>query len=61
MPAGNGRTALQIGISVIPATETLERIRELVRAADEGEVELLAGEVMPLLSNHLPDRGEPSQ
>jgi hypothetical protein len=25
------------------------------------QVELLAGEVVPLLSNHVPDRGDPSQ
>src|SRR6266508_4091214 len=41
MAAGNGRTALQFGISVVPATETLERIRELVRAADEGALDLV--------------------
>ena len=41
MAATNGERALQFGISVVPATETLERIGELVRAADQGGVDLV--------------------
>ena len=33
--------ALQVGISVVPATDTLDRIRELVGAADETGLDLL--------------------
>jgi alkanesulfonate monooxygenase SsuD/methylene tetrahydromethanopterin reductase-like flavin-dependent oxidoreductase (luciferase family) len=41
MAAGSGKTALQFGISVVPATETLDRIRELVRTADEAALDLV--------------------
>jgi alkanesulfonate monooxygenase SsuD/methylene tetrahydromethanopterin reductase-like flavin-dependent oxidoreductase (luciferase family) len=41
MAAADGDRALQFGISVVPATETLERIGELVRAADEGALDLV--------------------
>jgi alkanesulfonate monooxygenase SsuD/methylene tetrahydromethanopterin reductase-like flavin-dependent oxidoreductase (luciferase family) len=34
-------TALRFGISVVPATERLDRIRELVRVADEAELDLV--------------------
>ena len=35
------RTGLQFGISVVPATEGLDRIRDLVRAADEAGLDLV--------------------
>ena len=41
MAAGEADTPLQFGISVVPATETLDRIRELVRAADEAALDLV--------------------
>jgi alkanesulfonate monooxygenase SsuD/methylene tetrahydromethanopterin reductase-like flavin-dependent oxidoreductase (luciferase family) len=53
MAAGNGRTALQFGISVVPATETLDRIRELVRAADEGALDLVGIQDHPYQSRFL--------
>jgi alkanesulfonate monooxygenase SsuD/methylene tetrahydromethanopterin reductase-like flavin-dependent oxidoreductase (luciferase family) len=34
-------TGIEFGISVVPATERLDRIRELVRAADEAELDLV--------------------
>jgi alkanesulfonate monooxygenase SsuD/methylene tetrahydromethanopterin reductase-like flavin-dependent oxidoreductase (luciferase family) len=34
-------TALRFGISLVPATERLDRIRELVRVADEAELDLV--------------------
>ena len=42
MAAGDAETTLQFAISLVPATERLDRIRELARAADEW-VETLAG------------------
>jgi alkanesulfonate monooxygenase SsuD/methylene tetrahydromethanopterin reductase-like flavin-dependent oxidoreductase (luciferase family) len=39
--AGNGETTLQFGISLVPATERLDRIREMVRAADEAALDLV--------------------
>jgi alkanesulfonate monooxygenase SsuD/methylene tetrahydromethanopterin reductase-like flavin-dependent oxidoreductase (luciferase family) len=39
--AGNGETTLQFGISLVPATERLDRIREMVRAADEAGLDLV--------------------
>jgi alkanesulfonate monooxygenase SsuD/methylene tetrahydromethanopterin reductase-like flavin-dependent oxidoreductase (luciferase family) len=41
MAPGVGETALQFGISLVPATETLDRIRELVRSADEAALDLV--------------------
>jgi alkanesulfonate monooxygenase SsuD/methylene tetrahydromethanopterin reductase-like flavin-dependent oxidoreductase (luciferase family) len=41
MAAGGAETALQFGISIVPATERLDRIRELVRAADEAALDLV--------------------
>ena len=32
---------MQFGISVLPSTDTLDRIRELVRTADEAELDLV--------------------
>jgi alkanesulfonate monooxygenase SsuD/methylene tetrahydromethanopterin reductase-like flavin-dependent oxidoreductase (luciferase family) len=34
-------TAIQFGISLVPATESLDRIRELVRVADEATLDLV--------------------
>ena len=34
-------TGIHFGISVVPATERLDRIRELVRAADEAALDLV--------------------
>jgi alkanesulfonate monooxygenase SsuD/methylene tetrahydromethanopterin reductase-like flavin-dependent oxidoreductase (luciferase family) len=39
--AGDAETTLQFGISVVPATEKLDRIRELVGAADEAAIDLV--------------------
>jgi alkanesulfonate monooxygenase SsuD/methylene tetrahydromethanopterin reductase-like flavin-dependent oxidoreductase (luciferase family) len=39
--AGDPESALQFGISVVPATETLDRTRELVRTADEAGLDLV--------------------
>jgi len=41
MAGGGGDTALRFGISIVPATEDLERIRELVQAADEAALNLV--------------------
>jgi alkanesulfonate monooxygenase SsuD/methylene tetrahydromethanopterin reductase-like flavin-dependent oxidoreductase (luciferase family) len=41
MAAGGAETALQFGISLVPATEKLDRIRELVRVADEAALDLV--------------------
>jgi len=39
--AGDAETTLQFGISLVPATEKLDRIRELVGAADEAAIDLV--------------------
>jgi alkanesulfonate monooxygenase SsuD/methylene tetrahydromethanopterin reductase-like flavin-dependent oxidoreductase (luciferase family) len=39
--AGDAESTLQFGISVVPATERLDRIREMVRAADEAALDLV--------------------
>jgi alkanesulfonate monooxygenase SsuD/methylene tetrahydromethanopterin reductase-like flavin-dependent oxidoreductase (luciferase family) len=41
MAADGAETALQFGISLVPATESLDRIRELVGAADEAALDLV--------------------
>jgi alkanesulfonate monooxygenase SsuD/methylene tetrahydromethanopterin reductase-like flavin-dependent oxidoreductase (luciferase family) len=41
MAADGAETALQFGISLVPATEGLDRLRELVRAADEAALDLV--------------------
>jgi alkanesulfonate monooxygenase SsuD/methylene tetrahydromethanopterin reductase-like flavin-dependent oxidoreductase (luciferase family) len=41
MAAGDAETALQFGISLVPATEGLDRMRELARAADEAALDLV--------------------
>jgi alkanesulfonate monooxygenase SsuD/methylene tetrahydromethanopterin reductase-like flavin-dependent oxidoreductase (luciferase family) len=41
MRAGDRETALQVGISIVPATDKLDRIRDLVRTADEGALDLV--------------------
>ena len=41
MAAGGAETAIQFGISLVPATERLDRLRELVRAADEAALDLI--------------------
>jgi alkanesulfonate monooxygenase SsuD/methylene tetrahydromethanopterin reductase-like flavin-dependent oxidoreductase (luciferase family) len=41
MPAGDGETAVRVGISVVPATETLDRVRELVRTADDAALDVV--------------------
>jgi alkanesulfonate monooxygenase SsuD/methylene tetrahydromethanopterin reductase-like flavin-dependent oxidoreductase (luciferase family) len=41
MAAGDGERALRFGISIVPATETLDRIRELVRTADDAALDLV--------------------
>jgi alkanesulfonate monooxygenase SsuD/methylene tetrahydromethanopterin reductase-like flavin-dependent oxidoreductase (luciferase family) len=41
MGAGDRETAVQFGISVVPATESLDRIRELVRTADQAALDLV--------------------
>src|SRR5437763_17194102 len=38
---------LRFGISVVPATEQLDRIRELVRVADEAELDLVGIQDQP--------------
>jgi alkanesulfonate monooxygenase SsuD/methylene tetrahydromethanopterin reductase-like flavin-dependent oxidoreductase (luciferase family) len=41
MAARPAETPLQFGISIVPATEALERIRELVRTADDAALDLV--------------------
>ena len=41
MAARDAETTLQFGISLVPATEKLDRIRELVGAADESAIDLV--------------------
>src|SRR5437588_6934822 len=41
MGAGGAATPIQFGISVVPATERLDRIREMVRAADEAGLDVV--------------------
>src|SRR5258708_31997285 len=41
MAAGDGETGLRFGISIVPATEGLDRIRVLVQAADEAALDLV--------------------
>src|SRR2546423_8538210 len=41
MGAGGAETRIRFGISIVPATESLDRIRELVRAADEASLDLV--------------------
>src|SRR5256714_3305481 len=41
MGAGGAETRIRFGISLVPATESLDRIRELVRAADEAALDLV--------------------
>ncbi len=41
MAAGDAETTLRFGISLVPATEKLDRIRELVRAADAAAIDLV--------------------
>ncbi len=41
MAAGGAETAIQFGISLVPATERLDRLRELVRAADDAALDLI--------------------
>jgi alkanesulfonate monooxygenase SsuD/methylene tetrahydromethanopterin reductase-like flavin-dependent oxidoreductase (luciferase family) len=53
MAAADGRTDLQFGISVVPATKRLEGIRELVRAADEAALDLVGIQDHPYQSHFL--------
>jgi alkanesulfonate monooxygenase SsuD/methylene tetrahydromethanopterin reductase-like flavin-dependent oxidoreductase (luciferase family) len=53
MAAADGRTGLQFGISVVPATKRLEGIRELVRAADEAALDLVGIQDHPYQSHFL--------
>jgi alkanesulfonate monooxygenase SsuD/methylene tetrahydromethanopterin reductase-like flavin-dependent oxidoreductase (luciferase family) len=41
MAAGGGENPIQVGISLVPATDRLDRIRELVRVADETALDLV--------------------
>jgi alkanesulfonate monooxygenase SsuD/methylene tetrahydromethanopterin reductase-like flavin-dependent oxidoreductase (luciferase family) len=41
MVAGGAETRIRFGISLVPATERLDRIRELVHAADEAALDLV--------------------
>jgi alkanesulfonate monooxygenase SsuD/methylene tetrahydromethanopterin reductase-like flavin-dependent oxidoreductase (luciferase family) len=41
MAAGAAETAVRFGISFVPSTETLDRSRELVRAADAAALDLV--------------------
>jgi alkanesulfonate monooxygenase SsuD/methylene tetrahydromethanopterin reductase-like flavin-dependent oxidoreductase (luciferase family) len=41
VPARRAETDIKFGISVVPATDGLDRIRELVRAADEAALDLV--------------------
>jgi alkanesulfonate monooxygenase SsuD/methylene tetrahydromethanopterin reductase-like flavin-dependent oxidoreductase (luciferase family) len=41
MAAGVGGTGLRFGIAIVPATESLDRIRALVRTADEAALDLV--------------------
>lgn len=41
MGVRDGENAVQVGIAIVPATETLGRIRELARAADEAGLDVV--------------------
>jgi alkanesulfonate monooxygenase SsuD/methylene tetrahydromethanopterin reductase-like flavin-dependent oxidoreductase (luciferase family) len=41
MPAERSEDALQFGVAIVPATDSLDRTRELVRTADEAGVDLV--------------------
>jgi alkanesulfonate monooxygenase SsuD/methylene tetrahydromethanopterin reductase-like flavin-dependent oxidoreductase (luciferase family) len=41
MPAASAERPVQVGISVVPAAERLDRIRELARAADEAALDVV--------------------
>src|SRR3989441_1923542 len=41
MAASGAETRIRFGISLVPATESLDRIRKLVRAADEAALDLV--------------------
>jgi alkanesulfonate monooxygenase SsuD/methylene tetrahydromethanopterin reductase-like flavin-dependent oxidoreductase (luciferase family) len=53
MAAADDKRVIQFGVSVVPATETLERIGELVRAADEGALDLVGIQDHPYQSHFL--------
>src|SRR6266550_248375 len=53
MAAANDKRVIQFGVSVVPATETLERIGELVRAADESALDLVGIQDHPYQSHFL--------
>jgi alkanesulfonate monooxygenase SsuD/methylene tetrahydromethanopterin reductase-like flavin-dependent oxidoreductase (luciferase family) len=41
MPAARGDAVLQFGVAIVPATDSLDRSRELVRTADEAGLDLV--------------------
>jgi alkanesulfonate monooxygenase SsuD/methylene tetrahydromethanopterin reductase-like flavin-dependent oxidoreductase (luciferase family) len=41
MPAGGVKGSIRFGISVVPTTEGLDRVRDLVHTADEAELDLV--------------------
>jgi alkanesulfonate monooxygenase SsuD/methylene tetrahydromethanopterin reductase-like flavin-dependent oxidoreductase (luciferase family) len=41
MPAARGDDVLQFGVAIVPATDSLDRSRELVRTADEAGLDLV--------------------
>jgi alkanesulfonate monooxygenase SsuD/methylene tetrahydromethanopterin reductase-like flavin-dependent oxidoreductase (luciferase family) len=53
MAAANDKRVLQFGVSVVPATETREGIGELVRAADQGALDLVGIQDHPYQSHFL--------
>src|SRR3954452_5323406 len=53
MAAGDGQRALRFGISIVPSTETLERGRELVRAADDAVLDLVGIQDHPYQAHFL--------
>jgi alkanesulfonate monooxygenase SsuD/methylene tetrahydromethanopterin reductase-like flavin-dependent oxidoreductase (luciferase family) len=53
MGAGGGEATIQFGIAVVPATERLDRIRALVRAADEAKLDFVGVQDHPYQSRFL--------
>jgi alkanesulfonate monooxygenase SsuD/methylene tetrahydromethanopterin reductase-like flavin-dependent oxidoreductase (luciferase family) len=51
--ATGGDTAVRVGISIVPLTATLDRIRELVRTADEAALDVVGVQDHPYQSRFL--------
>ncbi len=53
MGAGSDENAVQVGISIVPLTATLDQIRELVRTADEAALDVVGDQDHPYQSRFL--------